>query len=70
MTESYIAIKNKNNVFKCRNMGNGLWQMLTVKCKANSYVYIWFIVCKNSSIFVVFFYWIYMCIEKNGKNVT
>ena len=55
MIESCIAITNKNNVFKRRDMGNGVWQMLTEKSKANSYVYIWFIVCKNSSIFAVFF---------------
>ena len=44
MIVSYVAIKNKNNVFKQRDTGDGLWQMLTEKSKANSYVYIWFIV--------------------------
>ena len=38
MIESCIAIKNKNNVFEHRDMGNGVWQMLTEKSKANSYV--------------------------------
>lgn len=72
MIQFYVVIKNKNNVFKGSDVGNGSqWTLTEKKKQSYSYMCIYdlYLVKIISSVSIAF---LGKCIyiEKNGKNPT